>query len=109
MARLARVRDALGLPGPMAAEGYELVAQEWRFSSAKAKRELGYRARPLDETLETTIRWYLELVDRGAFAGVPRSSLSALAAGTQTLGQFGLLVPIKLGQRLAGRRLIAGM
>jgi len=109
VARLARVRDALGVPGPMAAEGYELMAQEWRFSSAKAKRELGYRARPLGETIEATVRWYLELIDRGAFAGARNSSLSVLASGTQRLGQFGLLAPFKLGQRLLGRRVIAGV
>jgi dihydroflavonol-4-reductase len=109
VARLARVRDALGIPGPLAAEGYELMAQEWRFSSAKAKREFGYRPRPLAETLEATIRWYLELIDRGAFDGARRSSLSFMAAGTQTLGQFGLLAPFKLGQRVVGRRVIAGV
>jgi dihydroflavonol-4-reductase len=109
VARVARIRDALGIPGPMAAEGYELMAQEWRFSSAKAKRKLGYRARRLDETLEATISWYLDLIDQGAFDGARRSSLSVLASGTQTLGQFGLLVPFKLGQRVAGRRVIAGV
>src|SRR4051795_9454593 len=67
IARLARVRDALGLPGPVAAEGYELMAQDWRFSSAKAERELGYRSRPLDETLRATIDWYTDLIERGAF------------------------------------------
>jgi dihydroflavonol-4-reductase len=41
VARLARIRDALGLPGPLSAEAYELMAQDWRVSSAKAERELG--------------------------------------------------------------------
>jgi dihydroflavonol-4-reductase len=109
VARVARIRDALGIPGPMAAEGYELMAQNWRFSSAKAKRELGYRARPLDRTLEATIRWYLELMDGGAFDDSRRSSLSTMASGTQALSQFGLLAPFKLGQRLIGRRVIAGV
>jgi dihydroflavonol-4-reductase len=109
VARLARIRDAIGLPGPVAAEGYELMAQEWRFSSAKAKRELGYRTRPLDETLRATIHWYVELMGRGAFDGAPRSSLSTLAAGTRALGQVGLLAPFKLGQRILGRRVVAGV
>jgi dihydroflavonol-4-reductase len=108
IARLARLREALGLPGPVAAEGYELMAQEWRFSSAKARRDLGYRSRSLDETLRATIEWYVGLIQRGAFDGSRRSSLSTLAAGAQTLEQFGLLIPLKLGQRLAGRQLIAG-
>jgi hypothetical protein len=109
VARLARVRDALGLPGPVAAEGYELMAQEWRFSSAKAKRELGYRTRPFEKTLAATIEWYLDLIGQGAFEGARRSSLSMLAAGTQALSRLGVLAPFKLGQRIAGRQLIAGV
>jgi dihydroflavonol-4-reductase len=109
IARLARVRDALGLPGPLAAEAYGLMAQEWRFSSAKAKRELGYRSRPLNETLRATIAWYTDLIQAGAFDDARRSSLSMLAAGTQTLSQLGVLAPFKLGQRLVGRRVIAGV
>ncbi len=37
------------------------MAQNWRYSSAKARRELGYRARSLDRTLRDTIDWYREL------------------------------------------------
>jgi dihydroflavonol-4-reductase len=109
VARLARLRDALGLPGPISAEGYELMAQEWRFSSAKAKRELGYRIRPLDETLRATIHWYVQLMGRGAFDGARRSSLSMLASGTRAMSQVGLLLPFKVGQRIAGRKLLAGV
>jgi dihydroflavonol-4-reductase len=109
VARLARIRDALGLPGPMAAEGYELMAQDWRFSSAKAKRELGYRARPLDRTLRTTIDWYSELIEHRAFQNSHRSSLSTLAAGTRALSSLGLLAPFRLGQRIVGRQVIAGV
>lgn len=109
IARLARAREALGLPGAVPAEAYELMAQEWRFSSAKAKRELGYRSRPLDRTLRATIAWYLELIDQDAFDNAHRSSLSTLAAGTRALSRLGLLAPFKLGQRIAGRRVIAGV
>jgi dihydroflavonol-4-reductase len=108
-ARVARIRDALGLPGPLAAEGYELMAQDWRFSSAKAKRELGYRTRKLDQTLHATIDWYVDLIERRAFQNVHRSSLSTLAAGTRALSRLGLLEPVKLGQRMIGRRVIAGV
>src|SRR5207302_9750687 len=107
IARLARVRDALGLPGPLAAEGYELMAQDWRFSSAKAKRELGYGSRPLDQTLRATIDWYVDLINRGAFENATRSSLSTLAAGMRVRRRMGLLEPGKLGRRIAVRRVIA--
>jgi dihydroflavonol-4-reductase len=108
VAWFARIRDTLGLPGLIAAEGYELMAQDWRFSSAKAKRELGYHARPLDQTLRTTIDWYTDLIKQRAFANSHRSSLSTLAAGARALSKLGLLAPLKLGQRIVGRQVIAG-
>jgi len=109
VARVARVRAALGLPGALSAEGYELMAQDWRFSSEKAGRELGFRARPLDRTLRATIDWYSGLIERRAFGNGHRSSLSTLAAGSRLLGRLGLLEPFKLGQRIVGRRVIAGV
>jgi len=109
VAQLAQAREALGLPGPLPAEAYSLMAQDWRFSSAKANRELGYRHRPLEQTLRATIDWYIELIDRRAFDHARRSSLSTLAAGTQALARLGLLAPLKLGQRIVGRRVIAGV
>jgi len=109
VAQLAQVREALGLPGALPAQGYALMAQEWRFSSAKAKRELGYRTRPLDQTLRDSIDWYMELIGRRVFDGAGRSALSTLAAGTHALGRFGLLKPLKLGERIVGRRVIAGV
>jgi dihydroflavonol-4-reductase len=108
-ARLARLGDTLGLPGLVHVEGFELMAQDWRFSGAKAERELGYRARPLDQTLRATIGWYRDLIDGRAFTTSQRSALSSLASATRTLGKLGLLEPLKLGQRLAGRRVIAGV
>lgn len=109
VARLARIREALGIPGPLSAEAYELMAQDWRVSSAKAERELGYTARPLNHTLGTTIDYYRELLTRGAFEQAHRSTLSTLAAGVRGLSKFGVLEPFKLGQRIAGRRVIAGV
>jgi dihydroflavonol-4-reductase len=109
IARLVRIRDALGIPGPMSAEAYGLMAQDWRFSSEKAKRELGFRARPLEQTLRATIDWYKHLIRRRAEEPGHHSSLSTLAAGARALDACGLLAPIKLGQRIAGRRLIAGI
>ena len=44
---IARLRERLGLPGAISAEAFGLMGQDWRFTSAKAKRELGYRPRPL--------------------------------------------------------------
>jgi dihydroflavonol-4-reductase len=40
----------------------EVVAasQWWTYRSTKAKRELGWRARPHEETLEATVQWHME-------------------------------------------------
>ena len=107
--RLAQLRERLGLPGALPAQGYALMAQDWRFSSTKARRELGYRTRSLDETLQATIEWYRELIEQRVFDQARRSSLSTFAAGTQLLGRLKVLEPLKLGQRVAGRRVIAGV
>lgn len=109
IAHMAQVSDAVGLRGPVAAEGFQLMAQDWRFSSEKARRELGYRTRPLDETLRATIDWYTELVERGVFEGIGRSGLSTWAQGTQALSKLGLLKPLTVGQKLTDRRVIVGV
>ena len=69
--RAARVPEALGLPGAISAEAFELMGQDWRFTSQRARDELGYRPRPLDRTMRATIDWYLELIEAGAFNGSP--------------------------------------
>jgi dihydroflavonol-4-reductase len=106
--RAARVREALGLPGAISAEATNLMGRDWRFSSEKARKELGYRARRLDQTLRATIEWYQELIDAGAFADSRQSNLSRLAGSMRLASRLGLLVPVRVGQRVTGRRVIAG-
>jgi len=106
--RVGRVREALGLPGPISAEAENLMAKDWRFSSKKARRELGYQPRPLDETLRATVEWYRELIEAGAFTDSHGSGLSRMADSMRLASRFGLLTPIRIGQRVTGRRLIAG-
>ena len=76
---IARLRERLGLPGAISAEAFGLMGQDWRFTSAKAKRELGYRPRPLAQTVTATVEWYLELIEQGAFEGSDSSPLSVAA------------------------------
>jgi hypothetical protein len=106
--RVAQFRQALGLPGAVSAEAFELMGQDWRFSSRRARDELGYETRPLDETLADTIEWYLELIGAGAFEGLPSSGLSRWADSMQLASRLGLLTPVRVGQRIVGRRLVAG-
>jgi dihydroflavonol-4-reductase len=97
---------SLGVPVPGMSEGIVLMAQNWRFSSAKARRELGHRARPLDRTLQDTIDWYLELMDGGALGGGPPSPMSLAAAGVRLAGRVGLLGGVVAAERYLGRRLV---
>ena len=36
------------------------ATQWWTYRSTKARRELGWKARPHEETLEATVAWHLE-------------------------------------------------
>jgi dihydroflavonol-4-reductase len=107
--RIARTREALGLPSALPAEGFGLMSKDWRFSSEKARRELGYETRPLDETIQATVDWYLELMADGAFEGAERSGMSAIADGLGRAGAFGLLHPVRAAARVAGLRVLAGV
>jgi dihydroflavonol-4-reductase len=105
---VARAREALGLRGAISAEATNLMGQDWRFSSQKARDELGYRSRSLGETLKNTIEWYGELIEAGTFADAPGSGLSRIADSMRIASRLGLLTPIRVGQRVVGRRILSG-
>jgi len=104
---IARAAEAAGLPSPISAEGLVLMAQNWRYSSRKARRELGYRARTLERTLADTIDWYRELIESGAFGGGRPSALSIAAAGMRVADRTGALSVLRAAERYVGRRLVA--
>ena len=105
---VARFRERLGLPGAISAEAFGLMGQDWRFTSAKAKRELGYRPRPLQQTVSATVAWYLDLIESGSFEDSQSSALSVVAEGLGAAGRLGLLWPLRPAEKLLRRRLIAG-
>jgi dihydroflavonol-4-reductase len=108
VAALARLQDELGLPGPIAPEGLMLMARNWRYSSRKAKKDLGYRTRPLDRTLADTIEWSQELIAAGAFSGRGISALSLASAWMRGAERAGLGTALRAAERRLGRRLVAG-
>lgn len=108
IAYAARVQDGLNLPSPIAPDAFMLMAQKWRYSSRKARRELGYRTRPLDKTLEETIDWYRELMASGAFRGRGTSTLSLASAGMRMARRVGVVGGLRAAERYLDRRLIAG-
>ena len=83
------------------------MAQDWRYSSQKAKKELGYKPRGLDETLRETVDWYVELMQSGvaSAAGARRRSRSDRSACASP-GGGGLRVLHAL-EGWTGRRLVA--
>ena len=107
LAGLARRAEALQVPMAVSPEGMMLMAQNWSYSSAKARRELGYRPRRLDVTLRDTIDWYRELIASGALGEGRRSTLSVGAAGLRLADGLGLLAPLRLAERYGVRRLVA--
>ena len=77
LGRLTGVDPPLKVPRPLAAISAGLLrigpglttltpaellaaSQFWTYTSTKAKRELGWKARPHEETLEATVAWYAD-------------------------------------------------
>ena len=108
VAGVARVAEALRLPSPVAPEGLVLMAQNWRYSSRKARRELGYRTRSRDKTLRETIAWYRQLIDSGVLDGGRTSVLSLAAAGLRLADRAGALGAVRAAEGYLGRRLLTG-
>jgi len=105
-----REARSLGVPLwlPIDPEGFALMAQWWTVSSAKARRELGYRIRPLEKTLQETIDWYLELMADGVFADDSASALSVGADAMRMAESAGLVKVLRLAERWTGRKLVTG-
>jgi dihydroflavonol-4-reductase len=49
-----------GRLGPLTPIEIRTASHWWTYRSTKAKRELGWKARPHEETLEATVSWHLE-------------------------------------------------
>ncbi len=78
-----------GLPTPVSEDEVRSAQQWWTYRSTKARKELGFTARPHEETLEDTVRWEAErLGDRVGRA--PRSDVA--------LRSFGRI--LQVGERL---------
>jgi hypothetical protein len=87
-------------------EGIVLMAQNWSYSSSKAKRELGYRPRTLARTLRDTVEWCMELIESGRLDGGRPSGMSVAAASLRAAQRTGALGAVRLAERWSGRRLV---
>ena len=102
----ARRAEALRLPMAISAEAMVLMEQNWCYSSAKAKRELGYKPRSHDATVRATVDWYRELIGAGILDGGAPSPLSLGAAGLRLAERVGALGVLDAIGRRAGHRVV---
>ena len=56
----ARAVEAVGRGGPLSSNEVRAASHWWTYRTGKARRELGWKARPHEETLEATVNWHLE-------------------------------------------------
>ena len=86
-------RAAAGLLGaggqrwPLTPLEVRAAGQWWTYRSTKARRELGWRARPHEETLEATVGWHLER-EHERIARTRRSQQLQFRAAGVAIGAF---------------------
>jgi dihydroflavonol-4-reductase len=86
----AEVIERFDLPIPVSADETRSATLWWTYTPAKAKRELGYRPRPHEETLVDAVSWQAEqLGDRvGGDPGVAEQVLAAAGGAARLLGRL---------------------
>jgi dihydroflavonol-4-reductase len=90
----ATVLGAAGRGWPLTPLEVRAATQWWTYRSTKAGRELGWKARPHEETLEATVSWHLERehdrIERTRRSQQMQYRLAGAAIGA-TEGALGLL------------------
>jgi dihydroflavonol-4-reductase len=94
--RLASRERLLGLPNPLPREALRLMAGDWRYASTRARHELGYVPRPIDEALAATVGWYRRLIADGSFAGAGASSVDRLSRVVRGARRVGVLPALRV-------------
>ena len=89
-------------------EAFSLMAQDWRYSSQKARSELDYRPRGLDRTLRETVGWYQELIATGVLGRGRPSPMSLGSLGVRMAGRTGGLRALRAVGSWTGHRLVSG-
>ncbi len=85
---LARAGESGPVRPPISVDEVRSASQWWTYSSAKAKRELGWRARPHEETLEATVAWWRER-DGARIARTPRTQPLQYKLAARVVGGVG--------------------
>jgi dihydroflavonol-4-reductase len=58
--RMAQAFEAGPTPAPISVQEVRLASQWWTYRNTKAKRELGWKPGPHEDTIEATVGWYME-------------------------------------------------
>jgi hypothetical protein len=82
------------------------MAPDWRYSSARARRELGYAPRGANETLRRTVAWCTELIEDDRLPVSSNRSFSVMTAGVRMADRLGLLATLRVAGQVAGRRTV---
>ncbi len=89
--RGAEIARGLRLPLAIAPEEVRSAAQWWTYRNTKAKRELGFRPRPHEETLEDAVTWQRAQLAGGASRarshGAARAVARVARAGERLVGR----------------------
>jgi dihydroflavonol-4-reductase len=78
--RLAQAAELTG-SGPLTVQEVRLASQWWTYRNTKAKRELGWRPSPHEDTIEATVDWYRDRLGHGARPQPMQYKLAAAALG----------------------------
>jgi dihydroflavonol-4-reductase len=105
LASTAGVLRKLPMPSSLL-EGIRLMAPEWRYSSARARRELKYQPRGANDTLKRTVDWYLELIEDDRLPARTSRTFDLMSAWVRNAERFGLLFPLKAAGQVARRRVV---
>ena len=85
----AEVVERFGLALPISADETRSASMWWTYSSAKAKRELGFQSRPHEETLADSIAWQArELGQPAEPTGLAEHAFDATSRAARVLGRL---------------------
>jgi dihydroflavonol-4-reductase len=78
--RLAQAAEMAGA-GPISVQEVRLASHWWTYKNTKAKRELGWRTSPHEDTIEATVDWYRDRLGHGRRGQPLQYKLAAAALG----------------------------
>jgi dihydroflavonol-4-reductase len=82
--------QAAGGRGPISVQEVRLASHWWTYRNTKAKRELGWRPSPHEDTIEATVDWYRDRLGHAGRAQPVQYKLAAAALGAVGSGSQAL-------------------